>query len=109
MKNTGIKYRSLSLFLTFYQTLKCHFSNFNVFIRDEKDITKTDFSETASLLPNSDTTNFMKNVMHSFLSKEGAFTDFLEGPQALSLTSNDRKALHMLLGRAHVQMEDMWA
>ena len=78
MKNVSIKCHSLSHFLTFYQTLKYHFSNFNVFIRDVNDITKNDFSEPAGLKSNSDAANFMKmictlsfqNKVHSQISQK---------------------------------------
>ena len=59
--------------------LKHHFSNFNVFVRDLKGMSRTNFSGLASILPNSDAANFMKNVVHSFLSKEGVLADFPEG------------------------------
>ena len=66
-------------------------------IRDTKDIACADFSELAGLKPKSDAANFMKNVTHYLLSKEGALTDFPEGLQALALTSNGNEAIKMLL------------
>ena len=101
MKNASIKCRSLSNFLTLHQTLKHHFSNFNVFVRDLKDITNINFSEPAGLLLNSDAVSFMKNDAHSFLSKEGVFTDFSEVLQALALTSNSYETSNTLLGHTH--------
>ena len=53
--------------------------------------------------------DFMKNVMHSFLSKEGAFTDFPEGLQALALTSSGHEKLNILLSRTQAQIVDIWA
>ena len=109
MKNSSIGCRSLSNFLAFRQMLKHHFSYFNVFIRNVKDTTRTNFSEPDGLLPNSDASNFMKYVMFSFLSKEGVLTDFPEGLQALALTRNGHESLNTVLGHTHAQMIDTWA
>ena len=71
MKNASIKCQSLSNFLTFYQTLKRHFSNYNVFIRSVHDITSEAHSEPAGIIYTSDVANLMKNVTQYLLSKEG--------------------------------------
>ena len=89
---------------------KHHFSYFDAFVRDAKDMERTNnFSEQAGLLPNSDAANFMKNVVYSFFSKEGVITDFLEGLQDLVLTRNGHETLSMLLGRTRAQIIDIWA
>ena len=108
MKNVSIKCRSLSNFLTFYQTLKHHFSNYNVFVRSVSEITSDVHSEPAGIARTSDVANLMKNAMHSFLSKEGVFTDFPEGLNALALTSNGHEALNVSLDCTHPLMIDMW-
>ena len=100
-KNVSIEWRSLSGFLTVYQTLKHQFSNYKVFLRDLKRIISNHRNAPTVLKPKSDDSNFMKNVMNSLISKEGVFTDFPEGPQALALTSNGHEVLNILLARAH--------
>ena len=72
-----------------------------------KDVTCDQSSEPPGL-QNKDSTNFMKNVTHAFLSKEGVFTDFTEGLKALSLTSNGHELLNMLLSRTHGKIIDIW-
>ena len=51
----------------------------------------------------------MKNVIHSFLSKESVFTDFREGLNELALTSNGHYVLNVLLCRTHPLMTCTWA
>ena len=109
MKNVSIKCRFLSNFLTFCQTLKHHFSNYSVFIRSVNDITIEVHIEPAGIVCASDVANLMKNVMHSFLSKEGVFTDFPEGMNALALASNGFEVLNVSLGRNDSSMIDTWA
>ena len=99
MENVSIKCRLLSNFLIFYQTLKYHFSNYNVFIRDLKDVSNANLSEPSGLTLNSDTHNFMKKVVHYLLSKEGVFMCFPEGLQALELTISGHEILNVTLSR----------
>ena len=73
-------------------------------MRDIKLIKPQNVSKPDGSRQKSDASNFMKNITHSFLSKERVLTDFLEGLQALALTSNGSKDLNMISSRAHAQM-----
>ena len=80
-----------------------------MFIRSVHDIASEAHSEPAGIVHASDVANLMKNVMHSFLSKEGFFTDFPEGMNALALASNGFEVLNVSLGRNDPSMIDTWA
>ena len=75
-----------------------------MFVRSVSEITRDVYSEPARIAYTSDVANLMKNIMHSFLSKEGVFTDLPEGLNALALTSNGYKVLNVLLGFTHPLM-----
>ena len=79
-----------------------------MFIRSVNDITSKVHSELAGIVCASNVANLMKNATHSILPKEGVFTDFPEGMNALELTSNRYELLNVLLGRTHPLMIDTW-
>jgi len=118
MKDLNISCKNLSTFLTFYQTLYFQLQNYNVFIRDLNDIDINRLSEPALFTNYSRSNNaamaslhdFLKNTLHSFLSKDNVFPpSFNEGRNALSLTSDGYGVLNILLTRTHARMTDIWA
>ena len=113
MKNVVASCKSLSGFLTFYQTLQNRFVNCNIFICPPSTIDSDYLSEPDGLLRHKhlrDLRDYLSNAIHSFLSKEGTFkTEFKEGHQALSRTSDGCQVLNQLLLRTHAGMQDVWA
>ena len=74
-------------------------------------IDQGNFSEPAgiNLDHKKDAHNYLHNIIHSFLSKEGVFTNFAEGREALSRTPDGYKVLNILLSQTHPKMLDMRA
>ena len=80
-----------------------------MFVNSVHDIASEVHSKPPDIVCTPDVANLMKNVMHSFLSKEGFFTDFPEGMNALALASNGFEVLNVSLGRNDPSMIDTWA
>ena len=80
-------------------------------IREPETIDQDNFSEPTgiNLDRKKDVHNYLRNIIHSFLSKEGVFTNFTEGREALSRTPDGYKVLNILLSQTHPKMLDVWA
>ena len=110
MKKISIRCHSMSIFLKFYQSLNCHFDIHHVHVRYLGSIDSNNFSEPQWWDKDSDVRTYSKNVICSFLSKEGVFKeDFKALIDALSLTFDGYKVLDILLSQTHAKMLDVWA
>ena len=111
MKNAHIHCDTMDNFLTFYKTLHYHFRPCNILINDLQSINQNNFSEPFGIKrdANRDIYSLLRNTIHSFLSKDGVFTNFKEGRDALSTAPDGYQVLNILLSQSHPKMLDVWA
>ena len=113
MKDHRIYCENLSTFLTLHQTLHFQLKDYNVFIRDVNALSEPKIfmncrkisHQTKSALH-----DFDKITLHSLLSKDNVLpSNFSDGRNALSLTSNGFGVLKILLTRTDAKMTYIWA
>ena len=80
-------------------------------IGEPESINQENFSEPSGIACDTkkEMNNYLRDIIHSFLSKEGVFTNVEEGRQDLSRAPDGYKVLNMILSQTHPKMLDVWA